>query len=93
MRRLYQNHYYVIHTYIVHSYDIDKTKIQDYTPKIPHNNVCIPERFNTNISHKLFDYMQYSLWIHKARTQIKKVILYSITGFISGIQKNGSDLV
>ena len=37
------------------------------------NTICIPESFNSNISHQLLT-TQYPLWIKTARTQIHKVI-------------------
>ena len=42
---------------------------------------CKAEIFNTNISHKLFDYTISPVCSHSARTQIQKMILYSKTGF------------
>ena len=43
----------------------------------------LPESFNTNNSHQLFDYIQNNLlWNNcSTKTQIQKVILYSNTGF------------
>ena len=40
------------------------------------NNICVPESFNTNISHKLFDSkITFVNSIPSARTQFQKVIL------------------
>ena len=40
------------------------------------NFLCIPESFNTNILHQLFDY-KITFVIHSRRTQIPKLVLYS----------------
>ena len=38
-------------------------------------NICIPESFNTNISHQLFDYT--ITFVNSQHQQIQKVIWYS----------------
>ena len=59
------------------------TKVDFGIPLI-FNTFCIPENYNTNISHQLFDYTLTFL-NSKHRTQIQKVILYSKTGFIRSV--------
>ena len=41
---------------------------------------CIPESFNTNISHQVFDYL-ITFVNSSSRTPIQKVILFSKTSF------------
>ena len=42
---------------------------------------CMPERFNTSISHQLFGYKKKTLGIFNTSTKIQKVILYLKTGW------------
>ena len=53
---------------------------------------CIPESFNTNISHQIFDYVHNNICEFTALEHIHKMILYckivrSFVLKISGIQK------
>ena len=49
-------------------------------PKVIKNSICIPESFNTNISHQVFDY-KITFVNSQYENSNSKVILYSKAGF------------
>ena len=69
-------------------------------PRMIFNKICLPESFNTNISHQLLDYTISIGNSQHNRTQIQNVILYSKPDFKRSFQrfmkyknKSDSDLV
>ena len=61
--------------------NINQNKTIKQYIKIIIYSFCLPESFNTNISHKLSDHKKKPLWVHKTHKKFKELFYVQIPGF------------